>query len=85
MALKSPIRLKPEIIKREHRYAAAAARGAFAHDRAVCPRCGSGSLLPTAEREFRGRNKSSAKSYAKAERMVNVMRRATSGREAAKA
>ena len=32
-----------------------------------------------------GRNKSSAKSYAKAERMVNVMRRATSGREAAKA
>lgn len=53
MALKSPIRLKPEIIKREHRYAATAARGAFAHDRAVCPRCGSGSLLPTAEREFR--------------------------------
>lgn len=36
-------------------------------------------------RTWRGRNKSSAKSYAKAERMVNVMRRATSGREAAKA
>jgi len=31
-----------------------------------------------------GRNKSSAKSYAKTERMVNAMRRATSDQEAAK-
>lgn len=53
MAVKSPIRMKPEVIKREHWYAAAVARGAFAHDRAVCPRCGSGSLLPTGERELR--------------------------------
>ncbi|MCL6655667.1 hypothetical protein A6R70_25815 [Agrobacterium rubi] len=45
--------MKPEFIKREHRYAATAARGAFAHDRAACPRCGSGSLLPTGERELR--------------------------------
>ena len=53
MALKSPVRMKPEIIKREHRYAAAAGRVAFAHDRAACPRCGSGWLQPTADRELR--------------------------------
>mgnify|MGYP001547340924 CR=1 FL=1 len=45
--------LKPKIIKSEHRYAAAAARGAFALDRAACPHCGSGSLHPTADRELR--------------------------------
>jgi len=53
MALKSPVRMKLEIIKREHRYAAAAARGALTHDRAACPHCGSGSLLLTADRELR--------------------------------
>ena len=42
-------------------------------------------LLKFVAHHLWGRNKSSAKSYAKAERMVNVMRRATSGREAAKA
>ncbi|RRY16186.1 hypothetical protein EGJ57_22165 [Brucella anthropi] len=53
MVLKSPVRIKPEIIKREHRYAAAAARGALALDRAACPRCGTGSLQPTGDRELR--------------------------------
>ncbi|MCJ8510308.1 hypothetical protein MUU53_20690 [Rhizobium lemnae] len=53
MALKSPVRMKPEIIKREHRYAAEALRGALAHDRAACPRCGSGSLMLTADKEVR--------------------------------
>ncbi|MFS2327867.1 hypothetical protein U2P60_21205 [Brucella sp. H1_1004] len=53
MVLKSPVRIKPEIIKPEHRYAAAAARGAFALDRAACPRCGSGALMPTGDNELR--------------------------------
>jgi hypothetical protein len=63
-----------------------------------CARCGfdlraapnasvkaSARRLERAIADIRGRNKSSAKSYAKAERMVNVMRRATFGREAARA
>lgn len=45
--------IKPKIIKTEHRYAAAAASGAFALDRAACPHCGSGSLQPTGDRELR--------------------------------
>lgn len=65
MVLKSLVRIKPKIIKPEHRYAAAAARGtfaldaagaarrAFALDRAACPRCGTGSLQPTGDRELR--------------------------------
>ncbi|UXT85555.1 hypothetical protein [Agrobacterium tumefaciens] len=65
MVLKSLVRIKPKIIKPEHRYAAAAARGAFALDaaaaarrafaldRAACPRCGTGSLQPTGDNELR--------------------------------
>lgn len=53
MAVKPPVRIIPGVVKNEHRYAAAAARGAFALDRAACPYCGSGSLQPTADRELR--------------------------------
>ncbi len=53
MAIEPPVRIIPGVVKNEHRYAAAAARGAFALDRAACPYCGSGSLQPTADRELR--------------------------------
>ena len=53
MIPKPPVRVKPRVIKDEHRYVAAAARGALRAERAPCPTCEAGSLQPTDDDEAR--------------------------------
>ncbi|TCM46322.1 hypothetical protein C8J36_11925 [Rhizobium sp. PP-F2F-G48] len=53
MGLKAPVRVIPRVLKNEHRYISAAARGALRADRAGCPVCETGSLRPTGDTEAR--------------------------------